>query len=246
MPTKNKPEKFIGQKFINNKGTEAVIIQYNNSKSVLVQFKDDYKFVLKTSYSNLCSGKFSNPFDKTVYGVGYLGAGSHKPKNNKIENPAYTKWKDMIRRCTKSGFETYANCTVSEDWLCFQNFAEWYEEQLPDLDSSTKSKFHLDKDILQYGAENKTYSASTCLLVHPSINTGLAAIECGYSFHKRDKMWRTHSSPQKYFKTEVEAKFYCNDYSKARVYFTALDYKDTLPEAAYSALLKWANIENLF
>jgi len=59
----------------------------------------------------------------------------------------------------------YAGCSVSDEWLDFQSFAEWYlSNHIPG--------FHLDKDILVPG--NKIYSAETCGFVPVAINVCLS------------------------------------------------------------------------
>ena len=56
---------------------------------------------------------------------------------------------------------TYKDVTVCEEWHCFQNFAEWYDENYVE-------GWCLDKDILI--KENKTYSSKTCCFVPNEIN----------------------------------------------------------------------------
>ena len=73
----------------------------------------------------------------------------------------------MIRRCYSKGIQytttSYSNCTVCEEWHNFQNFAEWYNNNI------WNDEFcFLDKDILIKG--NKLYSPNTCIFVDNRIN----------------------------------------------------------------------------
>lgn len=105
---------------------------------------------------------------KTLCGVGYNTGGKHPShKNNKISKE-YSVWSSMIRRCyeekDRDMFPAYGDCTVSDDWLDFQRFAEWYvNHRFYGMD------YCLDKDLLIKG--NTVYSESTCSLVPHAINT---------------------------------------------------------------------------
>ena len=100
----------------------------------------------------------------SVHGVGYLGYGKYG-----TDHPAYNVWRSMIRRGydlkLKDKFKTYIDCTVCDEWHCYQNFAEWYDSEYVDIGMG----LDLDKDILLAG--NKHYSPETCCLVPRSINT---------------------------------------------------------------------------
>lgn len=66
----------------------------------------------------------------SVFSKGFIGEGFYKSKNseNKITKE-YSIWSGMLKRCYYQNENSilYSNCTVSEDWLNFQNFAIWYE-----------------------------------------------------------------------------------------------------------------------
>lgn len=74
----------------------------------------------------------------------------------------------MISRCYSKServkYRWYNDCSVSDDWHNFQNFAEWYELQ----ENSNKDNFELDKDVLYHG--NRVYSKQSCMVVHKDIN----------------------------------------------------------------------------
>ena len=44
------------------------------------------------TYSNFKSGVIKNPYDKTVFGVGYVGVGEYKTKENGRFTIYYQQW----------------------------------------------------------------------------------------------------------------------------------------------------------
>lgn len=75
------------------------------------------------------------------------------------------KWLSMLTRCYGKGNKSYNDSYVHDDWLNFQNFAKWCEEN---YNPETMSEWQLDKDILVKG--NKIYSPDTCCFVPQEIN----------------------------------------------------------------------------
>ena len=61
---------------------------------------------------------------------------------------------------------TYKGCEVCDEWLNFQNFAEWFDNNYYTIDNEAVC---LDKDILIKG--NKTYSPEACVFVPITINS---------------------------------------------------------------------------
>lgn len=68
----------LGEINQNRMGTEMKIIEYNNSSNIVVEFQDKHKAKVRTTYVNFQRRQVRNPYDKTVYGVGYLGEGVHR------------------------------------------------------------------------------------------------------------------------------------------------------------------------
>lgn len=54
-------EERIGLVLKNNKNEFFKIIEYNNSSDITIQFLDDYQCLKHTNWTNICSGKISNP-----------------------------------------------------------------------------------------------------------------------------------------------------------------------------------------
>ena len=184
--------------------------------------------------------------NKTVCGVGYL-----QNKSWKDNHMAYKYWENMIRRCyyeeQLKKNETYIECIVCEEWLCFDNFLKWFEENYYNV---FNERMNLDKDILFKG--NKIYSPQTCIFVPQRINT---------LFVKKDKnrgdlpigvfwdeerqnykaTWRESDSKSKSkrFINLIDA-FNCYKINKERVIKQVADeYKDYIPTELYEAMYRY-------
>lgn len=161
----------LGETRKNKYGTEMKIIRYRNAGDITVEFQDEHKFTTHATYSNFTRGMF-NPYDKTIFDIGYYGTGDYVPRRTEFENKMYDIWRVMIQRCystnekTRENYSCYTGCTMSDDWHNFQNFAKWYDENYYDLGDN--KRMHVDKDILIKG--NKLYSSETCLLIPQKIN----------------------------------------------------------------------------
>ena len=123
----------IGEVRLNHFGTEMKIVKYENSDNIDVQFLDDNFYIYhNTTYSNFKSGCIKNPYDKSVFGVGYIGVGRYQTRINGVNTIYYNTWCDMLRRCYHEGvkdkFSSYFGiCAVCNRWLNLQDFGEWYE-----------------------------------------------------------------------------------------------------------------------
>lgn len=40
----------------------------------------------------------------------------------------------MLQRCYNNKQLSYFDCEVCDEWLCFQNFAKWYEENYYEIE----------------------------------------------------------------------------------------------------------------
>lgn len=113
----------------------------------------------------IMNGSIKSPMLKSVYGVGFLGIGAHVTSKNNVKNKTYDIWCKIIKRCyckTDKNYRSYGakGIKVSEEWHCFQNFADWYE-------NNKKQEHDLDKDIL--GGD--IYSKEKCIFIHRKINS---------------------------------------------------------------------------
>jgi hypothetical protein len=128
----------------------------------------------------LKNGKFKNLYYPSVHGVGFLGEGVHKVRQDGKLTEVYKTWVGMFSRCYSKSYldkqPSYIGCTVSSKFHNFQLFGDWYVKQ----EYSNKG-YHLDKDILIQG--NKIYSPDTCCLVPEEINAAV----CGSKIIGVDK-----------------------------------------------------------
>ena len=159
----------LGEKRLNTYGTEMEIIEYKNWNEVTVRFLDEHGVKVKTTYGNYSRGQVHNPYDKTAYGVGYIGEGKYKTGRKSGTRMEYI-WRCMLQRCYHEKEKHlhpayYGICTVCDEWLNYQNFCKWYEENYYE---AGKGRMHLDKDILVKG--NTVYSPETCLIIPQRIN----------------------------------------------------------------------------
>lgn len=153
----------VGDVFRTNDGSIATVIDYKSSKDIYIKF--DTGNITKTSSSDLRKGRVGNVLSKSLLGIGYTGEGLYSVSKDGKKTEAYKSWKGMMTRCyyTSDRNKTYTDCTVSEDWHNFQNFAEWFYS-----DNYRKTGWHLDKDIIKQG--NRVYCKEFCAFVPPQIN----------------------------------------------------------------------------
>ena len=169
-----------GETNISNEGCTMKIAEYDNANNIIVEFEDEHKYRLHTSYQAFKKGKCKNPFFASVFGYGYLGIDRNGsvPKMSEFKDGKwcstweYNKWMNMLKRCFDSKFKekhpTYKDITCCDRWLCFANFLEDFEILKQEYNWSKDEKLNLDKDILN--KNNKIYSLENCILVPDYIN----------------------------------------------------------------------------
>lgn len=241
MKNKNR----IGEIKPNNQGTLMKIIEDNNS-TIVVEFQDKYKHKVKTTYTNFRSGEIKNPYDKTHCNVGYVGVGVYKTTLENGKHPqSYIIWNAVIERCYKVSLKDkypayFGICTVCKEWLNYQNFAKWYDNNFYQVGTE---RMHLDKDILSPG--NKIYSPNTCLLVPQRINmllfnkpnkrglpNGISKTKYGYSV--------TYNSLRLgNFKTLDDAFLHYAKAKEEKIQEVAEEYRKYIPYKLYIALKEY-------
>ena len=192
----------IGEENTNTFGSKMVIVGYRGCIDIDVYFPE-YNWIAKNAtYQNFKNGYIKCPYEPRVYGRGYLGEGEYKTKINGKNTKCYITWYSMLKRCYDSKYHkrypTYIDCEVCEEWLCFQNFAEWYYNNYYEVKGE---RMALDKDILCKG--NKIYSYKTCVFVPERINS---------LFVKCDKTRGEYPVGVCYDKTLGEFIAYCSTY----------------------------------
>lgn len=240
-------EQYIGEVSFNSCSTPMKLIEYRKRSDITIEFQDKHKTKMKTTYQNFKSGILSNPYDKTTYGVGCLGIGKYNTRINKVQTRSYNTWKNMIQRCySKSQSQKYLayydECTVCDEWLNYQNFAKWYDENFYEVEGH---RMHIDKDILV--KDNKLYSPDTCIIIPQRINmvfmkknrtkdsdlpNGINRCAGGFSSMYNGKSLGVYKSLD-------EALEIYNIKKRIHIKELAEEYKDKIPKKVYSALLCW-------
>jgi hypothetical protein len=163
--------KYEGMVFESNNYGKFTIIKYTNSRCVLIKFKSTGS-EKTVGISEINDGKVKDDASPSVFGVGVFGnkkGGMRGYDSNHKKTKEYELWTNMLGRCYGYRKDTcYDDCTVSDDWLYFDNFCEWINDQ--DIDLSA-IKYNLDKDLLSKG--EKLYSKETCCLIPNKINMAI-------------------------------------------------------------------------
>lgn len=163
----------VGDKYTSNSGDLAVVVSVGSNRKCTIKYLDSFGYEQELRTDNLVRGKFKNPYKPVVYGFGYIGVGIYRTsyKGSRKKTLEYQAWKDMLKRCYSKKFleknKSYLGCSVSEEWLNFQVFAEWYTKQ-----KNYGKGYHLDKDLLIKG--NKVYSKESCSLLPVEVNTAIS------------------------------------------------------------------------
>ena len=157
----------IGDTYKNKAGIEMTVVEINNSKDIVIEFKSGYR--KRTTSSHVVTGRIKDKLSPSIFGVGIIGDGAHSTTSNSRETKAYKTWKGVLQRCyykcESSNLDlSYQGCEVCDEWLNFQNFAEWFNKNHP-MDGSS---YQLDKDIKVIG--NKVYSPEFCMIIKTRAN----------------------------------------------------------------------------
>ena len=215
MKKKSQEQKInrLGEEKYNKQGCLMKIVEYNGFKDILVEFQDEYKTKVHTSYQAFLKGEVKNVYYPSVLNVGIIGNKYPKVENHKVVKE-YETWVHMIKRCysekTKNRNQAYKDTTCCNEWLNYENFYEWLHNQ-PNFEQWLNGRrWDLDKDILLKG--NKVYSSKTCCLVPNYINKLFTKsnltrgdMPIGVSYSKRNKKY--------------DAKFSNNGHTKHLGYF---------------------------
>lgn len=156
--------------------SDVEVVLYNSYNDVDIVFIHT-GYVTKTTAQQLRTGSIKDPHSPSVYGIGFTGEGEYTSVKDGVISPAWWSWRGMLQRtndksrATLLAKPTYANATVAEEWHNFQNFAEWYYNNIfGDFDKPS-----VDKDLLVKG--NKHYSPDTCVIIPTEVNTFLVGCD---------------------------------------------------------------------
>lgn len=244
-----------GEKGINNFGSEMIITRCMGAKDIYVYFPE-YDWTWKNAqYQNFKDGKIKCPYEPAIFGVGYIGEGDYKVCENGKVTKVYNTWHNMLRRCYSEKehkrHPTYKDCEAYKDWLNFQNYGEWFDNNYYEVDDE---KMELDKDILF--KHNKIYSPKTCVFVPQAINKlfvkrdndrgdspiGTTPVNGKYVVHCNLINPETGKSKRKYFgyyETQEKAFEVYKYYKEKNIKEVADYYKDKIPERLYNAMYNY-------
>jgi len=241
----------IKKEKLNNDGCLMRIIEYNKSNNIIIEFQDEHKTQISTTYQCFKNGTIRNPYFKSIYGKGYLGQNEYKTKIKHKKTIQYSLWTSMLSRCYNKNFHkkciTYIECNVCEEWLNFQNFAKWFDENYYEI---TGEEIHLDKDILFKG--NKIYSPETCVFVPKKINilfnkrqNKRGNYPIGVAFRKDIHIYMSYIKINNktknlgYYNTPEEAFQAYKTAKENHIKQVADEYKDKIPQRLYDAMYRY-------
>lgn len=239
----------IGEIAYNNFGSKMKIIKYTDSYNIDVYFEEYDWVYYNARYGNFKKGSIRCPYEPTFMNKGFIGEGKYNTIANK---ESFEVWRKMIRRCydvkEKIKHPTYEKAEVCKEWLNFQSFAKWYEENYYECNNE---KMDLDKDILVKG--NKTYSPSTCIFVPHKINTlfvkkdeNRGQYPIGVSWNKDKNKFTSRCSNGYgkykhlgYYNTSKEAFESYKIFKEKVIKQVADEYKPYIPKELYEAMYRY-------
>ena len=242
--------KYLNTTYTNKQGFNYKIVHYNTYYDITILFDSGY--IKSATMKEVKRNTIKDKLSPSVYGVGIVGIRYNTNVDGK-HTTEYGAWKNMLRRCySEKGrhkFQSYDDCTVSENFKKYSYFYEWVNKQVGfNTVDDMGNIFQLDKDLLSKG--NKIYSETTCVFLPLEINIALAIKDSKHKkFHvgvrkNRNKYEVTCciNSKSTYlglFKTEIEA---FNAYKQAKENYLkqlAEKWKDQIDIRAYHALMNY-------
>ena len=245
-----------GEERVNSFGSKMVIKEYRNKRDIDIYFPE-YNWTFEhVDYSNFKRGNVKCPYERRYFNAGYLGEGKYK-MHDEVSNPTkcYNAWYGMLTRCYNEKYHekypTYIDCEVYKEWLNFQNFGVWYEDNYYEIKGE---RMALDKDILIKG--NKIYSPDTCIFVPQTINSlfikrnkargksviGTTPVNGKYKAQCQIFNPETGKSKQEYlgtYDTQEKAFEVYKQFKERYIKRVAEHYKDQIPDKLYQAMYKY-------
>lgn len=246
-----------GETRINNFGSQMIIVGYRNCMDIDTYFPE-YDWIARgVQYKEFKKGSIRCSYEPRLYNHGYIGEGKYKTKENGKYTKCYATWSNMLTRCYNPKFHekepSYKGCIVCEEWLNFQNFSEWFDDNFYEIEGE---RMHLDKDILVKG--NKIYSVDTCIFVPHNINSlfvkcdkSRRELPIGVHYNKRDKKfvsqcniydYKENKNKRKnlgYYDTPQQAFEVYKEFKENHIKEVADEYKDKIPKKLYDAMCNY-------
>lgn len=159
-------EKYVGKVFSSNNFGDFEILEYNAANDVKIRFLKT-GFIDTVFVSQVRTGMVRDYMQYLIVGKGIIGT---KLTSKERSHKAYKNWCRILNRCynekQRDKSPTYLGCTMSEYFLTYVNFKEWYVSQK----NWDNPDFVLDKDLLS-PKYNKMYSVGTCVFIPKEINS---------------------------------------------------------------------------
>jgi len=237
---------------LNNYGSEMKIYQYRTNKDMDIMFTKSKCIIYNVKYNDFKTGSIKSPYETRTFGIGYLGQGKYETVIDGKKSKAYSTWLGIMARCynlkVKEGRPTYIGCSISDEWLNFQTFAEWHINNYYEIKDN---KMNLDKDILNKG--NKIYSKENCIFVPSNINCMFTKTDakrrkypigvCQVSGRKTEGGYRASCCNGRknkiylgVYQTPEKAFDIYKEYKERTIKLVADEYKDRIPTKLYDAL----------
>lgn len=218
----------LGEEKLNKQGCLMKIVEYNKTADIVVEFQDERKTRIKSTYNEFTKGSIKNPYHPTIYGVGCIGKKYHARTSRKIFKE-YATWKNMLYRCYGESYglryKTHRDATVCEEWLCYENFYDWIHEQSNAENFLKGNNWILNRKIIV--KENDIYSPETCCLVPKNVD-GLFAkpnLNMEYATESMLRMYKEHMENK--IKKVAKEEFVNGNISK-QCYNAMMHYEVTL------------------
>ena len=184
-----------------------------------------------------------------ILGVGTNSGGRYKTAIAGKITQSYATWQNMLSRAycpkVKAQRPTYIGCSVVEEWLEYQEFAEWFENH-----EYSNHGYQLDKDLLL--PDNKIYAPDRCVFVPSQLNNLLldrgaarGQYPQGVNFYKDTNRFvarvKVDGKQQHlgYFDTPQEARQAYKVAKEANVKRMALEWQDRIADNVFQALMNW-------
>lgn len=250
--SKPKSKYDVGTVFETNLGGKAIVIEYKNSREVLVRFLNT-GYETWTRTAKIQTGTIRDWTIPTLFGIGYTDEGKYPgvivTESRTKTAPSYNAWRNMLRRCYDENdrymYPTYAECTVNPVWHYYQTFAEFYH-----TDPWRQDGWHLDKDLLVKG--NKVYSPETCVFAPAAINCLVKGSESrrgnspiGVFYNEAKRKYIAHyrkGGKSVYigrFDDPVEAFYATKEKKEALMKSIADEWRDRIDPRLYEALYEY-------
>jgi dephospho-CoA kinase len=169
---------FISKIYPQNCGDSLLIIKRSELKYRQTYYYEckfiKYPYKCLALKENIIKGKVNNYNKPSILDIGFKGEGVFEFKDYpKISQT----WYDMLNRCynpKNKRFKSYGNLgiTVCKEWHNFQNFCEWYLNQLKNYKNIENLNLQIDKDLIPYTLriDIKEYNPNYCVLLPKDLN----------------------------------------------------------------------------